>query len=373
MLNLYGKTMFSRAPLKLALFIFATAACTAARADEVTLYGLVDSGVSVTTETGSGSSTKMLNGGQDDSLWGLRGTETLSAGWRANFQLENGFNPSSGTAADNDRLFNYNAWAGLAHESYGEIRLGRQYTVGQQYGNALELASWKDMGMGATFKAADNYQFDNLVSYYSPQIVGIQVGMGYSFNAGGAGNFPTADNNRAISAGIKYEKDPWLAVLTWEQLRLADPSISGGRKPQAIQLGLAYDFEVVKVSGGWSRQRNGYVGMDGGDPDGLGLGLGPAAFVRGGRVDAWLLGASVPIGKGTAILQWSLATPNWRWDNGEKADTAQVITAGYVYTLSPRTSLYAFGGFMYHYNLDNQFQPSNSNNSRIGMGITHRF
>ncbi|WZB70124.1 hypothetical protein WJ968_31135 [Achromobacter xylosoxidans] len=35
---------------------------------------------------------------------------------------------------------------------------------------------------------------------------------------------------------------------------------------------------MLKVSAAWSRQRNGYVGLDGGDPDNLGQNLGPAAF-----------------------------------------------------------------------------------------------
>ena len=28
-------------------------------------------------------------------------------------------------------MFNYGAWVGLAHDRYGDLRLGRQYTVGK--------------------------------------------------------------------------------------------------------------------------------------------------------------------------------------------------------------------------------------------------
>jgi predicted porin len=96
-------------------------------------------------------------GGLTDSLWGLQGAEDLGAGWRSRFQLESGFDPSGGNAADVGHLFNYAAWVGIGHDSVGELRLGRQPTIGQRYGNALEIASWKDMGMGATFKASDNF------------------------------------------------------------------------------------------------------------------------------------------------------------------------------------------------------------------------
>ena len=161
---------------------------------------------------------------------GLRGREDLGDGWSARFQLENGFDPSTGRQADDRSLFNYGAWVGLGHDDLGELRLGRQYTVGKTYGNALEIASWKEMGMGATFKASDNYQFSNLVNYYTPEWQGWQAGIGYSFDADAQGKFRTNANNRALSLGLKYEDGPLLAVATWDQMRLAQP-------PQGVQAG----------------------------------------------------------------------------------------------------------------------------------------
>ena len=191
----------------------------AAAAFGLQLYGVVDAGVAVTAVSGQGSRSGLLDGGLTDSLWGLQGVENLGAGWAARFQLESGFGPSTGNAADGSSFFNYGAWVGLAHVRYGDLRFGRQYTVGQTYGNALEIASWKDMGMGATFKASDNYQFSNMVNWYSPQWDGFQAGVGYAFDADGQDQFRTNQNHRAISVGLKYEDGPWLAVATWEQLR----------------------------------------------------------------------------------------------------------------------------------------------------------
>ncbi|SIT24595.1 porin [Achromobacter sp. MFA1 R4] len=336
-------------------------------------YGIVDAGLAVTKTSGQGSRSGLLDGGLTDSLWGLQGAEDLGSGWSARFQLESGFDPSSGNAADDASLFNYGAWVGLAHEHYGDLRLGRQTTVGQTYGSALEIASWKDMGMGATFKASDNYQFSNMVNWYSPQWRGFQAGVGYAFDADGQERFRTGQNTRAISVGLKYEDGPLLAVATWEQLRLANPPADAGGRPQAVQVGASYDFDVLKLSLAWSRQRNGYVGLDGGDPDGLGVGLGPAAFVQGGTVDAWLVGVSVPAGPGAVLVQWSLARPDWHWANGMTARKAQVATLGYTYDLSPRSTLYAFAGYASNYSLDDQFDPANAHTTRIGAGVTHRF
>jgi predicted porin len=330
-------------------------------------------GLMSTRTSGGHASSGLATGGQTDSLWGLRGAEDLGGGWRANFSLSSGFDATSGQFSEPGVPFNYGAWLGLSSRRLGELRLGRQYTVGQAFGAALQLAGWKDMGMGATFKASDNYQNANAVNYYTPEWNGLQAGMGYSFSADGPGNAPTRDNNRAFGTGLKYEEGPWLAVLTYEQMRLADPGLTGGRRPAAVQAGFSYDFEGVKVSVAWSRQRNGYVGLDGGDPDGLGLGLGPARFARGGTVDAWLLGASIPMGRGDLLLQWSLARPDWSWTDGSDARNAQVASLGYVYNLSPRTSLYAFGACMTHYTIDEQFDPGNSRTTRVGMGVTHNF
>lgn len=211
--------------------------CAAGDGPGVQLYGVVDAGIATTHTSGQGTHNGVLNGGLTDSLWGLRGSEDLGDGWATRFQLESGFDPATGKRADDDRLFNYGAWVGLAHERYGDLRLGRQYTVGKTYGNALELASWKEMGMGATFKASDNYQFSNLVNYYTPTWQGFQAGIGYSFDADGRDRFKTAANNRALSLGLKYEDGPLLAVATWDQLRLAEPPAGQAGRPQAVQLG----------------------------------------------------------------------------------------------------------------------------------------
>lgn len=355
-------------------FILPPAAAVAADdGPGVQLYGVVDAGLAVTRVSGQGSHSGVLNGGLTDSLWGLQGREDLGGGWHSRFQLESGFDPSSGKSEEDGKLFNYAAWVGVGHDDYAEVRFGRQRPIGQVFGNALEIASWKDMGMGATFKASDNFQFSNMVNVISANWNGWQAGAGYSFDADDQSQFRSNQNNRALSMGLKYESGPLLAVATWDQLRLANAPDGIGGRPQAVQLGASYDFEVLKLSLAWSRQKNGYTGLDGGDPDQLGFGLGPAAFVQGGTVNAWLIGASVPVGPGAVLLQWSLARPDWRWENGMTARNAQLATVGYTYALSPRTTLYGFAGYASNYTLDNQFDPANSHTTRVGAGISHHF
>ncbi|WP_427184781.1 porin [Bordetella bronchialis] len=211
------RTFFSAALLSAAFFYPAAASADDddAPGTRVTLYGLIDLGLATQHTSGQGTRNSMISGGQTDSLWGMRGREELDGGWHASFQLETGFNAADGLVEDDSgRLFNYNAWVGLGHASLGEVRLGRQPTIANQFAGDLEQAGWKDMGLGATFKASDTFQFDNTVNYFSPSFGGLQFGVGYSFNAddGSASGFRTADNNRAYSLGLRYEEGPLLAV-----------------------------------------------------------------------------------------------------------------------------------------------------------------
>lgn len=342
----------------------------------VTLYGVVDMGVSTTHASGphgaSTSQTGLVSGGYSDSLFGLHGQENLGNGWSANFQLESLYDGATGRQTDPDHFFSNSAWVGLANDDFGEIRLGRQHTVAQEFGSQLEVAPWIGMNMGATFKASDNYQVQNAISYHSPSWAGVSFGLGYSFDV--LGDQISGSKSPAVSAAVQYSQGPLLLVATWDRAYLVDGTRPGAGDPQTWQLGASYDFEVAKVSVAWSRQSNGYVGLDGGDPDDFGLGMGAAEFARGGHLDAYLVGVSVPVtARGTVLVQWSLVKPSWAWQDGQAARTGQVASLGYVYALSPRTKLYAMGGIATHYSLDDQVVEGQGTTTRVMAGINHAF
>lgn len=346
-----------------------------AQESSVTLYGTVDAGIASTRIADPAerarSNTQMLSGGLTDSLFGIRGQEALSGGWSASFQLESQFNSSTGVLDDAPILFDSGAWAGLANSNFGELRLGRQHTVGQQFGSQLQIASWKDMDMGAMFRASSNYLVNQAVNYLSPSWAGFKFGVGYSFDVQGQG--PVRDKSPAASLALQYQQGPLLLVATWDKTYLKQAVLPETVHPEAWQLGLRYDVGFATVSAAWSRQRNGYVSLDGIDPDAPNLGLGAAGFLGGGNVDAYLLGLAVPVSHGEVQLQWSLAKPSWSWDNGEKARPAQLATLGYVHNLSPRTHLYAMAGVATRYSLENSFVQGQGTTTRYMAGIMHSF
>ena len=343
---------------------------------ELALYGTVDAGMSWTRVSGEGTRRALLSGGQTDSLWGLRGREPLGGGSYTLFALEGGVDMTSGSADDPDRLFNYQSWLGLGNAVLGELRLGRQHTVGQAFVSEIEVGSWKDFGMGALMRASDNYQVSSQISWRSPQWAGVQFGASYSADAGEQGPGPRTG---MYSLAVRYEDGPWLLAASVERLgRVALPGLDA-RRPHAWQLGASHDLGVARIALGWSRQRNGFVGRNGDDgPPFLeerGLqGLGPIEFIDGGRLDVLYAGVSIPAGQGEFQLQWSQGRPDWAWqDSGAPARRVQVMSVGYVHALSPRTSLYAFVANGLRYSMDTAVSADEPRSRRVAFGLTHHF
>lgn len=347
----------------------------------VRLYGTVDVAISSTRVSGEPSVKGLLSGGQSDSLWGLQGREALGGDSYAVFALEGGLDVAHGAPDDAARPFNYQSWLGLGNASLGELRLGRQYTVGQAFVSAIEVGAWRDFGVGALLRASDNYQVSKQISWRSPQWSGVQLGASYSLDAGDApaADATGGDSYKLYSLALRYEQGPWLLAASWEQASALHLDDLGGRRPSAAQLGASYNFGVARLAAGWSRQRNGFVGRNGGDGpaqlQAAGLkGLGPAEFIDGGRLDAVYLAASVALARGELQMQWSQAKPNWDWQaSGARAKTSQVMSLGYIYPLSLRTSLYAFAAHGRAYAMDTALDASQPSVSQLAFGLNTRF
>lgn len=113
----------------------------------VTLYGIVDAAVTYNTkQTPTGGSRTGIDAGQlATSRWGMRGTEDLGGGLKANFNLEStlindtgasglgfgGNSPLTGVSAagTSTSLFDRQATVGLSG-GFGSINLGRQNILG---------------------------------------------------------------------------------------------------------------------------------------------------------------------------------------------------------------------------------------------------
>lgn len=219
---------------------------------EVSVYGVLDLGVAQLTEAGNFSSSfvtgavpigvqpkkigtvrGMMNGGESQSRWGIKGSEDLGNGSKAFFQLESAFSLGNGTLATsglagagqgagtpsmvadtalNGQLFNRMALIGLSNDSLGAVTFGRQYSlqldiigsVGGGYDpvNAQMFSPINFSGSYGGGGATDNSRVDNAIKYakkFGNFNVNAMYGMG-----GMAGN-NAARSNTQLNAG--YEAD----------------------------------------------------------------------------------------------------------------------------------------------------------------------
>ncbi len=167
----------------------------------VTLFGMMDTGITYVSNQGGLSNVKMDDGVNGPNLWGLTGTEDLGGGSKAFFQLVNQFQIDNGSFMPNKSLFSRTSIIGLSNPVYGKLSLGNQYDFmtdslyfagddpaelsGHFYdfragpfdklalpGNATGAFDWDRMA-GETV--------NNSVKYVSPTFGGFSVGAMYSF------------------------------------------------------------------------------------------------------------------------------------------------------------------------------------------------
>ncbi|QGZ62037.1 porin [Paraburkholderia acidisoli] len=181
--------------------VFATAAHAQS---SVTLYGLIDAGVTYANNSGGHSLWKASSGTVNGSRWGLRGSEDLGGGLKAIFTLESGFNIDNGTASQSSRMFGRQAFVGLASNQYGAVTLGRQYdsvvdylaplsNTGTQYGGTIAAHPYDNDNLN------NSVRFNNTIKYSSVNYAGFKFGGTYSFS-----NSAQFANNRAYSFGASY-------------------------------------------------------------------------------------------------------------------------------------------------------------------------
>lgn len=227
---------------KTLIFAAATAAVagSAQAQSSVTLYGLIDTGVTyVSNEVASSSSLTqngatggkamfgVTSGNVQQSRWGLRGAEDLGGGLKAVFNLESGFDVTNGNTVTSS-LFNRQSFVGLSSNDYGTMTFGRQYDSMVDYVAPMSATgSW-----GGTYFAhpgdSDNlnstFSINNSVKYQSANYAGFSASGMYGFS-NQAGGFA---NNRAYSVGAGYNNGGLRVGAAFTQLQGLDSNNSNG-------------------------------------------------------------------------------------------------------------------------------------------------
>ncbi|HEY2605464.1 porin [Paraburkholderia sp. RL18-103-BIB-C] len=252
-----------------------TPLCACAQSS-VSLYGVLDEGINYTNNVKGGAVWEMASGYAQGSRWGMKGSEDLAGGLKAVFQLENGFDVSSGRLGQGGRMFGRQAFVGLSDARFGTLTLGRQYDSVVDY-----LAPTTANGNWAGYLFAHPYDNDNTdnsfrlgnsVKYASPEIAGLQFGGVYSFS-----NDTNFANNRAYSFGGQYANGGLLIAAAYLQannpgagttgaITANDASFIAGRM-RVFGGGINYTFGSATAGFAYTNSNykdptgNGYIGI----------------------------------------------------------------------------------------------------------------
>ncbi|WP_322049910.1 porin [Paraburkholderia bannensis] len=306
--------MKSRA-LTLAAFAAFGIAGAAHAQSSVTLYGVIDTSLTYVNHSAANKSLWALgnnsNGNLAGTRWGVKGSEDLGGGLKAIFQLENGFNPSTG-GTSSGVMFGRQAFVGLASDQYGTLTLGRQYDP------------LVDLIQGIT---ADNY-------------------FGSVFAT--AGDVDNYDNSFRVNSAVKYTSPVYRGLQTEVMYSFGGVAGSTGAK-QSYSAALAYNNGPLAVAAGYyyaansAGERDGWSSTSDGTFDGpINNGYATAHSLQIARVAAQYTAGSFIFGLGYSNAQYA-ADANSAFDSKQKYNTGQgflayqatpalLVGAGYSYT-----------------------------------------
>jgi GBP family porin len=336
--------------------------CQLASGQTAQLYGVAD--MSIDIAKGSSNVVRLKDGEHTASRWGLRISEDLGGGLRAMTLLEAGINLDTGMENfGNGRIFGRQAYVGLASNTWGQVRLGRQFTPAFYVLSRLDpymvngavsplnlLNAVTSQGTGVV---AFNVRFDNAVQYMSPKFGGA------SFTAAIAPG-ETAGNTRAglnLGMNAMYESQSLYAFYAYQGMHNPSPALLPG--------------------GGTALTSNHFAGMS----------------YKFGDIELGILGATARSrAPGTRSSRHAGLTMNWQVTKQDVLKAAALkryvrngnqplaLTLGWDHSLSQRTALYTRAVYVHNSAGGNATlnaipiaAGSGDSGTSVALGIRHRF
>lgn len=340
----------------------------------VTIYGIVDAGISHESGGVAGGATRISSGIGSASRIGFRGTEDLGGGLSALFLLETGFRLDTGEIDAAGTIFNRQAYVGLKSATAGTLSLGRQYTP--YYNTISQVADPFGAGYAGTAKnlfpaSGANVRCSNSVVYTSPKVNGVTTEVSYALAELGSNS---AGRQLGIAFGYSEGK---LNARFAHNHRNNDLTTQGGaaQVPAAERplghntiIAANYDFGVLKAYGAVSVDKglNSAALPNTSNPYG---GVRPTASTDSTDL---LLGVSVPSGANTFLASYIRKD-----DKTALNQDAQQLAVGLLHALSKRTSVYASYAHINNrrgagYTVGNNTDIG-TGNAAVNAGIRHTF
>ncbi|MFC4706472.1 MULTISPECIES: porin [Paraburkholderia] len=181
----------------------------------VTLYGILDAGVTYVSNAGGSHQVKFDDGISYSNRWGIKGTEDLGGGLKAIFTLESGFHIGNGQLTNGGSLFGRQAYVGLQSD-WGTLTFGNQSDMTQDMVYTYNISAWASgyaINQG-DFDRMNGDHLPNSVKFTSNTYGGFQFGGMYSFS-NTPGDFHTGS---AWSVGAQYQNGNFSMGTAYTQL-----------------------------------------------------------------------------------------------------------------------------------------------------------
>ncbi|CAM2172571.1 outer membrane protein OmpU [Paraburkholderia sacchari] len=181
----------------------------------VTLYGIIDAGVTYVSNAGGSHQVKFDDGISYGNRFGLKGTEDLGGGLKAIFTLESGFHIGNGQLTNGGALFGRQAYVGLQSD-WGTLTFGNQSDMTQDMVYTYNISAWASgyaINQG-DFDRMNGDHLNNSVKFTSNTYGGFQFGGMYSFS-NTPGQFHTGS---AWSVGAQYQHGDFSMGTAYTQL-----------------------------------------------------------------------------------------------------------------------------------------------------------
>ena len=313
----------------------------AASAQNVSLYGRIDTGIqsySQTTAAGvNASATRPSNSVWTTNRFGLMGSEDLGGGLKAEFMLESGLTFSNGLAGRNSLtssssvsmsvsyaailtasatvsltaststsisystsqdtfMFDREAWVGISGD-FGRVQLGRVNGMQTNVDSLVSQAG--NLGLvgriGTTNSDALTDKMGNSVLYTSPTFNGLSVQFGQQMMATNTNvTMTTADGTKTTTYGANYSQGALKLGIG-----VADKQ---GAYEEQTNVGVSYDFGIASVGLTRATYERTAIAEDQVTVVSVQVPLGTGLFVNAALHDASTKGTSASGGKGAALI-----------------------------------------------------------------------
>ena len=340
----------------IALAVLATSGATFAQST-VTIYGLLDANIN-STKSGNVTNTNIDSGGIQTSRFGLKGSEDLGGGLKANFKLESGINIDTGragsytnpyTGVSSTSVFSRQSWVGVSG-GFGEIQLGKMWTpYDDLYGMSAAAFNANTFAPAAYIWQSNllyNDRPGNSIYYATPDFGGFSGAVMYSL---GENKTATTSAGNIASFRIGYEGGPVAVGLGYQ----TEKTSGGTPTTKFTQLHATYDLGVAKLLAGY-----GNVKDAGGVPKTNEYQIGVDFPVS----SALTLSAGYATSKSTGL---KALTPG-----GSTETKGNGLGLGALYTLSKRTNLYAG---LNNTKITGQNAAGNDKINVYALGVRHTF